>query len=388
MKLLIINYMALPVPPVKGGAVEYLVDAFLRDNEKNHFHDIVVYSIYDAAAQEESKNYNYTEFKFVKIDRTADKISRIARHLINRLPNVYIGNVYISKVVRRERDLNQYDAVIIENAPEFGLKIPKTFQNRLILHLHNDYLNSNSKQARKIFNRYDEIYTISNSLGACVQTIERSNKVKTLYNGIDLDRFAPRPDMRAHMRQKYNIAADDFVFMYCGRIVPDKGVLELAEAFGAIKDDKVKLFIVGGIGYSNQETSAYKEQVLKAAGHNVICTGFVPYAEMPLLYAIPDVGVVPSIFNDPFNLTAIEFCANGVPLVISDRGAMKELVNSNCAVIAKCDETFAANIYQALQHMLENRSGLGEMGAAAKKVSEEFGIDQYCGRFNKLLANV
>ena len=38
--------------------------------------------------------------------------------------------------------------------------------------------------------------------------------------------------------------------------------------------------------------------------------------------------------------------------------------------------------------MLENRSGLGEMGAAAKKVSEEFGIDQYCGRFNKLLANV
>ena len=251
MKLLIINYMALPVPPVKGGAVEYLVDAFLRDNEKNHFHDIVVYSIYDAAAQEESKNYNYTEFKFVKIDRAADKISRIARHLINRLPNVYIGNAYISKVVRRERDLNQYDAVIIENAPEFGLKIPKTFKNRLILHLHNDYLNSNSKQARKIFNRYDEIYTISNSLGACVQTIERSNKVKTLYNGIDLDRFAPRRDMRAHMRQKYNIAADDFVFMYCGRIVPDKGVLELAEAFGSIKDDKVKLFIVGGIGYSN-----------------------------------------------------------------------------------------------------------------------------------------
>lgn len=388
MKLLIINYMALPIPPVKGGAVEYLINAFLTDNEKKHNHDITVYSIYDEKAQAEGKNYKYTKFKYIKIGNVFDKIDRIIRHIINRFTKFYIGNTYIYKLIKDEKNLNQYDAIIIENAPEFGLKIPKYYKNKLILHLHNDYLNASSKNAKEIFNLYDEIYTISDSLGENVKTIEKLDKVKTLYNGIDIKRFSYQNEKREGMRKKYNISNDDFVFMYCGRIVPDKGVIELVKAFSNIKEEKVKLLIVGGVGYSNQGTSDYMENIRKYTDERVIFTGFVPYSEIQELYNVPDVGVVPSICQDAFNLTVIEFGANGIPLIISDRGAMKELVNDKCSVIAKCNEEFEDNLYKCLRFMLDNKKNIAAMGNEALKVSKKFSIESYCDKFNALLTSI
>ncbi len=385
MKLLIINYMALPVPPSKGGAVEYLVDSFLKHNEKTHLHDITLYSIYDEKAELMAKGYKHAKFNFIKIQSVWDKLDRVIRHFINRIPKIYVGNTYISKIIRQERNLNQYDAVIIENAPEFGLKIPKSFKNKLCLHLHNDYLNNTSKNAEKIFDCYDEIYTISDTLGLNVQTIKKSEKVKTLYNGVDLNRFTSNEEKKREIREKYNICEDDFVFMFCGRIAPDKGVLELVEAFSNIKNDKLRLVIVGGTGYSKNEMNTYTEKVHSLADDRVIFTGFVPYEEIHTLYALADVGVAPSIIRDAFNLTVVEFASNAVPLIISDMGAMKELVNDKCSVIAKYDDDFVKNIEDALRKMAECEN-LNEMKKEAFLASRKFSIEAYCERYNNLLS--
>lgn len=388
MKLLIINYVTLPVPPVKGGAVEYLVNEFLLRNEEKHLHDIVTYSIYDEKAEKEAESYKYTKFKFIKIESLFDKVDRAFRHIVNKYTKLYVGNTYISKILNQEKNLNEYDAIIIENTPSFCLKIPKSFKGRLILHLHNDFLNSKTKNAKKIFERCDEIYTISNSLGDCVRTIENSDKVKTLYNGVDLKKFSFSSDMRNIMREKYNIEKDDFVFMFCGRIVPDKGVLQMVKAFKEIEKENIKLVIVGGIRYSNNNVDEYLQSVMDIGCKNILFTGFVPYSEMPALYTVADVGMVPSVFNDPFNLTCIEFCANSVPVIISDRGAMKELVNDKCSLIAKCDERFVENIKAAMLKMLGNKEKLPFMREEAKKVSENFSIEAYCENFNLLLNGV
>ena len=388
MKLLIINSVPLPLPPVKGGAVEYLVDAFLLDNEKKHAHDITVYSIYDEKAHEEGKKYKYTTFQYIKIETAFDKIDRMVRHIINRFTKLYIGNTYISKIIKREKKLNQYDVIIIENAPEYALKVRKSFKNKLVLHLHNDRFNRTTKNAEKIFALYDEVYTISNTLGESVQTIKKSDKVKTLYNGIDINRFSYEADKRAQTRKKYNIADDDFVFMYCGRIVPEKGVYELISAFSKLKNEKLKLLVVGGTGYSQEDETDYVKKIKQIRDDRIVFTGFVPYSEIQELYTVPDVGVVPSICQDAFNLTVIEFCANGVPLIISDRGAMKELVNDKCSVIAKCNDDFEDNLYKCLKLLSDNTEATAAMKDEALRVSKKFSIDRYCDRFNTLLANI
>lgn len=387
MKLLIINSVSLPLPPVKGGAVEYLIDAFLIDNEKRHAHDITVYSIYDEHAQEESRKYKYTKFKFIKIQTAFDKIDRIIRHVINKYTKLYIGNTYISKLVKKEKNLDQYDAIIIENAPEYALKVKKSYHNKLILHLHNDHFHANTKNAQQIFPLYDEIYTISDTLGESVQTIQKSEKVKTLYNGIDINKFSYHADTREQIRQKYNIANNDLVFMYCGRIVPDKGVYELIRAFNKLPGKGLKLLIVGGAGYSTDVETDYVRKIKQIRDERIIFTGFVPYSDIQELYTAADVGVVPSVCQDAFNLTVVEFCANGIPLIISDRGAMKELVNDKCAIIAKYNNDFEDNLYKCLKLMADNSQIIASMKDEAQAVAKRFSIDRYCDKFNAFLSD-
>ena len=103
MKILFINYQSLPIPPVKGGAVEYLVDSFLKYNEKENLHDITVYSVYDADAKREASKYKNTAFKFIELKGITDKISRIVRHGVNRFCNTYVGNAYIAKILKTEK---------------------------------------------------------------------------------------------------------------------------------------------------------------------------------------------------------------------------------------------------------------------------------------------
>ena len=106
---------------------------------------------------------------------------------------------------------------------------------------------------------------------------------------------------------------------------------------------------------------------------------------MSEIYPIADVGVVPSIFNDPFNLTMMEFCSNSIPVIISDRGAMKELVNDKCSVIAKCDENFADNILSCLEYIVDNKDRIDSMKTQALNVSTHYSIERYCQNFNNLL---
>ncbi len=378
MKLLFINYQALPLPSVKGGAVEYLVDEFLKYNEVHKLHNITVFSIYDKNARLESKSYNHTEFKYIKIQSMRDKLNRGIRHIINKHTPFYIGNTYIQKILKEEKDFNKYDAVIIENAPAFGLKIRKKFKNKLILHLHNDYLNKNTKNAIKIFDCYDKIYTISNTLGDITGKIKKSDKIHTLYNGINLENFKEN-GKRDEMRNKYQIEKEDFVFMYSGRITRDKGVYELAKAFSEIENDRLKLVIVG-----NTKRSSIADKIKNIKDNRIIFTDFIPYSEMNDIYQMADVGVIPSICRDAFNLTVIEYASNGIPLIISNQGAMKELVNDKCAVISEYNkECFSDNIKKALLTILDK--DIDAMGKEASKISEKFSIENYCMSFNRHL---
>ncbi len=386
MKLLFINYQALPLPSVKGGAVEYLIDSFLEYNEERKLYEITAYSIYDETAEHESKKYKHTNFKYVKITGLWDKLNRAVRHIINKYTPFYIGNAYITKIIKEEKDFNKYDAVIIENAPAFGLKVRKKFNKKLILHLHNDYLNKNSKKSVKIFDCYDEIYTISNTLGTIVKEINKSDKIHTLYNGISLENFK-KNGKRNEIRNKYGIEKDDFVFMYSGRITSDKGVYELAKTFSGINCDKIKLLIAGGTGYSTNVPNDTFRKIVSLDDNRIIMTGFIPYSEINDIYQAADVGVIPSVCQDAFNLTVIEFAANGIPLIISDQGAMKELVNDKCAIIAEYDENaFSDNLKNAMEAMIKR--DIQVMGAEAEKIAEKFSIENYCKRFEFLLNNI
>jgi len=390
MKLMFINYGALPLPPVKGGAVENLIDMFLRDNEVNHTYDITVVSIYDETAQKATKKYKNCKFEYINLDNSFDKLKKVGRHLINRLPNIHIGNAYISKVKRQIKNFNEYDAVIIENAPEFGLLLRKLVRGRLILHLHNDYLNEKTKLANKIFDCYDEIYTLSDFVGNRVREISDSNKIQTLHNGIDLEKFNKSLYDTSTIREQYGIEKDDIVIMYSGRLVPEKGVKELLQAFVDLpRKQKIKMVIVGSTKYGRTVFDEYLSSLKKISesyNNQVIFTGYIPYEEMPKLYSIADIGVIPSLCNDGFNLTVVEFMANSVPVIVSDKGAMNELITSECGIVVSSKVDFSKEINMAIELLLSDKEQYKLMKQKALQQSKIFSKKNYCERFNNLLS--
>ena len=57
MKIAIIGPSGLPIPPVKGGAIETLVDVILRENIKRNEVLIDMFTIYDEEAKIKAKEY-------------------------------------------------------------------------------------------------------------------------------------------------------------------------------------------------------------------------------------------------------------------------------------------------------------------------------------------
>ena len=68
MKIAIVTSMALPIPAVKGGGVEWLIQTIIDENESNGDLKITVLGIDDEEARNVAQKYKNTEFVFIKRD--------------------------------------------------------------------------------------------------------------------------------------------------------------------------------------------------------------------------------------------------------------------------------------------------------------------------------
>ena len=157
MRILIITSGILPVPAVKGGAVENLIQILLDENEVKYKNEITILSIDNEEAKKDIDKYKYTKFIFIKINN----LFKIFRGIVNKILPIYIGNEYITKI-KRNINFDIYDYVILENAPQYSTILRKKIKGKLFVHLHNDRLNKDTKNAKNIFNWLDGVFTLSN----------------------------------------------------------------------------------------------------------------------------------------------------------------------------------------------------------------------------------
>lgn len=391
MKLLIISSGVLPLPPVNGGAVENLIDMLLQDNEINKKYDITVYSVFNSEAIEKSIKYKNCKFKFIENSSKIYKFKKYIRGLINKLPNIYVGNAYINEIIEKE-NFEQYDYIIIENSPEYAIPISKITKKKLILHLHNDRLNKKTKNAKKIIKIYYKIFTLSNFIKerVCEINLSEKNKIYTLYNGVDINKFGKEKyiNLIDKERKKYGLLKKDKILLYTGRIVPEKGVLELIRAFNQLNNvDGIKLLVAGSVNYKKDQKSVYLKKVKRESmnNKNIIFTGYIDYEKMPIIYAMANVGIVPSIWEEPFALTVVEHMATGNPVIITNSGGMTELVNNNSAIIIEKNNNIINNIKEAIENLICDTAKIKSMGNMAREQSKKFDKKVYIKSFEKLI---
>lgn len=135
-------------------------------------------------------------------------------------------------------------------------------------------------------------------------------------NGIDTQgRFNPAyidPTELENLRSKYGIKANDFVIGYSGRMVRDKGIIELVRAFDKLKcADNCKLLLVGMFEKRDALPDNVKERI--QSDRRIIYTGFVN-GGMEYYYAMMNVYVLAS-YREGFPTGVLEAQSMQLPVI-------------------------------------------------------------------------
>lgn len=385
MKIAILTCGMLPIPAVQGGAVENLIDFYLDYNNIHQLHDITIYSPWNENVSQHpalSSKVNH----YVYIDTTSPK-ARIARKIYKFFQSSsdyynYFIEYYFEKVYRRLKRVD-YDYIILENCPGYAYKLSQRGYNNLVLHLHNELLHSNSKYHDIIFNSLVKVLTVSDFIKKRVSTIQPSEKIQTVYNGIDIHRFSARESSEAN-RQTIGFSETDFIIVYSGRINKDKGVSELIDTMLQLeKFPTIKLMILGSSFFNDSTGEDVFINNLKnkaeAIKDRIVFTGFIPYRQVPAYLHIADIAVLPSMWEEPFGLTIVEAMAAGLPLITTRSGGIPEICEGVATIVERTN--IVNNLTYTILDLYENFDKRRQMADASLERAKLFDKESYSENF-------
>lgn len=403
MKLAVITSGFLPVPASKGGAVETLLMNLLLENERKADLEFNIFSIYDEKAIEDSKKYEKANFIFIKPPKILEKIDKIvfliAKNILKKSNSqsyrFIFQRLYFLNKISKNLKKNDYDKVLLENHPTqyLALKWRKNYQkyqNKYYYHCHNEFVGTYGCEC--IIKNTTKIICVSNFIkNSLEKKLEiDEDRCVVLRNGIDTEKFSNKINEveKQEIKEKYNIKNGEKILLFTGRLVPEKGIKELLEALSNVQIENLKLLVVGAALNKISVKTKYEmeiEELVKKINKNIIFTGYVEYKEIYKLYAIADIAVLPSIWDDPAPLTIIESMAAGLPIITTNSGGIPEYAKNGCAVILKRNENMIYNLKDAIIDVLSDKDKRGKMSEISKENVKKLNLDNYYFNFLKII---
>lgn len=198
------------------------------------------------------------------------------------------------------------------------------------------------------------------------------DKIEYLGNGIDIDDFNPdkiNEIDKARKRQELGISDSKKIVGFVGRLVVEKGVLDLLKAVKIVKQemDDVQFLFVGPVDYDKKDAvTPEMAEIFEVAEH---CR-FVGFQnEMPLVYSLMDVFVLPS-HREGFPRSLMEASAMGIPSIATDIRGCREVIKDqeNGLLVPLKDPNGIAKGLLTLLTNSEFTAEMGQNGRAAAKL--------------------
>ncbi len=146
-------------------------------------------------------------------------------------------------------------------------------------------------------------------------------KIRVIPNGVEASRFN---NGRQPQPIPTGVSEDRKTILYVGRIVREKGIFTLLDAFEKLrKQGKDVSLVFAGEGPLKEDLA--KEVLRRKLNDRVKLAGFVDEKKLVSLYNSSDAFVLPSHY-EPFGMVALEAMASRVPVVVSDVGGLSEIV--------------------------------------------------------------
>lgn len=386
-KVAFVGGLVHPIPAIRGGAIQTLVTAIIDKNEKYDDLEIDVFTCKNKALNDlQYRNTRIFQiYKKTRIDSFFMLMYKVLRRMTgNILP---YKNSFMRKV---DSNISQrkYDAIIYETSDDEFIQVKRYYDEIIFFHIHSDYLNPNSYKIGEIVKNCDYFIAVSDFIKSRLELVSNDpDKVLVLKNAINVADYVKKENYsRNEIRDRFGINSDDVLFIYCGRLSPEKGCRELLLAIKDIPD--CKLMIVGGENFDSNAQTAYVKELKAIAeeiGNRVFFTGYVEHDRISSYMHAADVAVVPSTCNEASSLTLLEFRASGLPSIATNIGGIKENCNSKTTILVEFDDLFVNNLSTAIRLLIDNKLLRENMQKASMCGINDFDYEHYYRNFYNLI---
>lgn len=196
-------------------------------------------------------------------------------------------------------------------------------------------------------------------------------QIRSLGNGIDVHRFDRRqisPRIVERLRAQFHVCADRPVVGFVGRLVAEKGILELLQAAQHVLTvmPDVQFLVIGPI--DTEKPDALTPIIAQTYGVGDAFTFTGMQQEMPELYALMDLFVLPS-HREGFPRSPMEASAMGVPCIVTDiRGCREAVANQQNGLRVPLGNVSA--LAEAIIALLKNPHMAQQMGRVGRQMAE------------------
>jgi len=227
---------------------------------------------------------------------------------------------YVRAVIQAAAE-GRFALIEIQNRPQFVAALRKALPGvRLALHLHNDPQtmegSRGAAERRALIERLDALYCVSAFVRErfLEDVADDAGKAIVVHNGVAASGLA---------------AVKEPIVAYVGRVIRDKGVVELTRAFATAAPNLPgwRLMIAGADLeklFAGPRAALARER--DALADRLTLLGQVSHAEATALFARAAIAVAPSIWREPFGRTAVEAMGQGCALIATREGALAEVI--------------------------------------------------------------
>lgn len=242
------------------------------------------------------------------------------------------------------------------------------------------------KNISKWAKRADKILTISKNAKEeiCRHLQISDSKVTIISCGVDTKVYNKQPASEINrVREKYKITGD--YLLYIGNIEPRKNLVRLIGAYRKAFDKHpgLKLVLVGGDGWQNEEINQQIKDSIKAGYLIIRPDAYVPDQDLPALYSGAKMLVHPALYEG-FGISLLQAMACSTPVIAANNSSMPEVVG-NAGLYVKADSV--EDIAKKILIYLEDERVRNKNAALGLQRAKQFSWDTSANKILRMVEN-